>query len=165
MGKSHRTCLETKVLKDHGPKTLFTALALLIIWIPGKAYLCRTSCTLRELYGNPLQCSCLESPRDGGAWWAAVSEVTLKRLSSSSSSIPWSSSVNSLKPVPTLWANCPSPLPWAAPTEHTSFFVHLSPKWAKSCHHCNFLQPHWHHCELSGFRFSTKLTQAGFDHL
>ena len=22
--------------------------------------------------GNPLQCSCLESPRDGGAWWAAV---------------------------------------------------------------------------------------------
>ena len=22
--------------------------------------------------GNPLQCSCLESPRDGGAWWAAI---------------------------------------------------------------------------------------------
>ena len=21
--------------------------------------------------GNPLQCSCLENPRDGGAWWAA----------------------------------------------------------------------------------------------
>ena len=41
--------------------------------------------------GNPLQCSCLENPRDGGAWWAAVSGVTqsqtrLKRLSSSSSS-------------------------------------------------------------------------------
>ena len=40
--------------------------------------------------GNPLQCSCLESPRDGGAWWAAVSGVAqsqtrLKRLSSSSS--------------------------------------------------------------------------------
>ncbi|KAI4549499.1 hypothetical protein MG293_001829 [Ovis ammon polii] len=39
--------------------------------------------------GNPLQCSCLENSRDGGAWWAAVSEVTqsrtrLKRLSSSS---------------------------------------------------------------------------------
>ena len=26
--------------------------------------------------GNPLQCSCLENPRDGGAWWAAVYEVT-----------------------------------------------------------------------------------------
>ena len=38
--------------------------------------------------GNPLQCSCLENPRDGGAWWAAVSGVTqsrtrLKQLSSS----------------------------------------------------------------------------------
>ena len=40
--------------------------------------------------GNSLQCSCLENPRDGGAWWAAVYGVTqsrteLKRLSSSSS--------------------------------------------------------------------------------
>ena len=26
--------------------------------------------------GNPLQCSCLENARDGGAWWAAVYEVT-----------------------------------------------------------------------------------------
>ena len=39
--------------------------------------------------GNPLQCSCLENPRDGGAWWAAVYAVTqsrtrLKWLSSSS---------------------------------------------------------------------------------
>ena len=25
-----------------------------------------------EENGNPLQCSCLENPRDGGAWWAAV---------------------------------------------------------------------------------------------
>ena len=41
--------------------------------------------------GNPLQCSCLENPRDGGAWWAAVYGVTqsrtrLKRLGSSGSS-------------------------------------------------------------------------------
>ena len=34
--------------------------------------------------GNPLQCSCLENPRDCGAWWAAVYGVA--RLSSSSSS-------------------------------------------------------------------------------
>ena len=26
----------------------------------------------REANGTPLQCSCLENPRDGGAWWAAV---------------------------------------------------------------------------------------------
>ena len=40
--------------------------------------------------GNPLQCSCLENPRDGGAWWAALYGVAqswtqLKRLSGSSS--------------------------------------------------------------------------------
>ena len=40
--------------------------------------------------GNPLQCSCLENPRDGGAWWAAIygvaqSRTRLKQLSSSSS--------------------------------------------------------------------------------
>ena len=29
-----------------------------------------------EGIGNPLQCSCLENPRDGGAWWAAVCGVT-----------------------------------------------------------------------------------------
>ena len=27
---------------------------------------------IREGNGNPLQCSCLENPRDRGAWWAAV---------------------------------------------------------------------------------------------
>ena len=42
--------------------------------------------------GNPLQCFCLENPRDGGAWWAAVcgvaqSRTRLKRLSSSSTHI------------------------------------------------------------------------------
>ena len=40
--------------------------------------------------GNSLQCSCLENPRDGGAWWAAIcgvaqSRTQLKRRSSSSS--------------------------------------------------------------------------------
>ena len=49
-----------------------------------------TSC-IGEGNGNPFQCSCLENPREGGAWWAAVYGVAqswtrLKRLSSSSSS-------------------------------------------------------------------------------
>ena len=57
------------------------------------------SCT-GEGNGNPLQCSCLENPRDGGAWWAAVSGVAqsqtwLTQLGSSSSS----SSVQSLSCV------------------------------------------------------------------
>ena len=47
---------------------------------------------LGEGNGNPLQCSCLENPGDGGAWWAAVygvaqSRTRLKRLSSSSSRV------------------------------------------------------------------------------
>ena len=47
--------------------------------------------SIGEGNGNPLQCSCLENPRDGGAWWAAVygvaqSRTRLKQLSSSSSS-------------------------------------------------------------------------------
>ena len=45
--------------------------------------------SIGEGNGNPLQCSCLENPRDGGAWWAAVYGVAqswtrLKPLSSSS---------------------------------------------------------------------------------
>ena len=56
-------------------------------WLPFHFSL---SC-LGEGNGNPLQCSSLENPRDGGAWWAAVYGVTpsqtrLKQLSSSSSS-------------------------------------------------------------------------------
>ena len=55
---------------------------------------------IREGNGNPLQCSLLENPRDGGPWWAAVSGVAqsrtrLKRLSSSSSS-SWIMYVKSL---------------------------------------------------------------------
>ena len=53
-------------------------------------FLFSLSC-IGEGNGNPLQCSCLENPRDGAAWWAAVhgvaqSRTRLKRLSSSSSS-------------------------------------------------------------------------------
>ena len=36
------------------------------------------SCT-GEGNGNPLQCSCLENPRDGGAWWAAIYGVAQSR--------------------------------------------------------------------------------------
>ena len=48
--------------------------------------------SIGEGNGNPLQYSCLENPRDGGAWWAAVYGVAqswarLKQLSSSSGSM------------------------------------------------------------------------------
>ena len=52
-------------------------------WLPFHFSL---SC-IGEGNGNPLQCSCLENPRDGGAWWAAIygvaqSRTQLKQLSS-----------------------------------------------------------------------------------
>ena len=65
--------------------------------------------------GNPLQCSCLENPRDGGAWWAAVYGVTqsptrLIRLSSSSSS---------------LFFACPSNIFfWVLIVIYTAFWIH-----------------------------------------
>ena len=56
----------------------------------GHDWVTSLSCT-GEGNGNPLQCSCLENPRDGEAWWAAVYGVTqsrtwLKQCSSSSRS-------------------------------------------------------------------------------
>ena len=44
-----------------------------------------TDACVGEGNGNPLQCSCLENPRDGRAWWAAIygvaqSRTQLKRL-------------------------------------------------------------------------------------
>ena len=51
---------------------------------------CLCCCSDGEGNGNPLWCSCLENPRDGGAWWPAVygvaqSRTWLTQLSSSSS--------------------------------------------------------------------------------
>ena len=59
--------------------------------------------SIGEGNANPLQCSCLENPRDGGAWWAAVcgiaqSRTRLKRLSSFSF-ISYSIEVTTLKPL------------------------------------------------------------------
>ena len=72
--------------------------------------------------GNPLQYSCLENPRDGGAWWAAIygaaqSRTRLKRLSSSSKlislchsdAISTFNSVFSICPVLSFFFPLPSP--------------------------------------------------------
>ena len=58
--------------------------------------------------GTPLQCSCLENPRDGGAWWATVyavaqSRTRLKQLSSSNSGArPLTLFFNSVSAIPSL---------------------------------------------------------------
>ena len=56
---------------------------------------------------QPLQRSCLENPRDGGAWWAAIfgvapSQTWLKRLSSSSNSSVFSQFSSVAKSCPSL---------------------------------------------------------------
>jgi len=85
--------------------THFSILPWRILWTeePGRAAVHRVTQSqtglkrlsmhecIGEGNGNPLQYSCLENPRDRGAWWAAVYGVTqsqtqLKSLSSSSSS-------------------------------------------------------------------------------
>ena len=75
-----RSLLQEPQLSLHSPSALHVC-HLFPLWTPLHS----------EGNGNPLQCSCLENPRDGGAWWAAVygvaqSRTRLKRLSSSSSS-------------------------------------------------------------------------------
>ena len=58
------------------------------------------SCT-GEGNGDPLQCSCLENPRDGGAWWAAVYGVTQSRTQ-----LKWLSSNTKhrrCRQIPTKW--------------------------------------------------------------
>ena len=69
--------------------------------------------------GNPLQCSCLENPRDRGAWWAAVygvaqSRTRLKRLSSSSSSwLHFPLALHQPIPFSLLTQSCLFAIPWA----------------------------------------------------
>ena len=98
----------SKVKSEKAMATHSCTLAWKIPWTeePGRLQsmgLCRSDTTERlhfhfslscigEGNGNPLQCSCLENPRDGRAWWAAACGVTqsrtrLKRLSSSSSKV------------------------------------------------------------------------------
>ena len=60
--------------------------------------------------GNPLQCSCLENPRDGGAQWASVygvaqSRTRLKQLSSSSSRINFKICDTNVFVLMLIWVN------------------------------------------------------------
>ena len=86
--------------------------------------------------GNPLQCSCLENPRDGGAWWAAVygiaqSWTRLKRLSSSSSSKGWWNKKVDTEVPCSMWGipNVGSTLPYQAHHWGDGFSA-----WNRKCH-------------------------------
>ena len=86
----HSSTLAWKILWTEEPGRLHTMGSLRIRHNWATSLYFSLSC-IGEGNGNPLQCSCLENPRDGGARWAAVygvaqSRTWLKRLSSSSSS-------------------------------------------------------------------------------
>ena len=80
---SHSSTLAWKISWMEEPGGL-QSMGLLRVWHDWATSL---SC-IGEGNSNPLQCSCLENPRDGGAWWAAIygvsqSRTWLKWLSSS----------------------------------------------------------------------------------
>ena len=73
--------------KFHGIKMLIGVCGIECFDKDFSGYFLNNFIKFGEGNGNPLQCSCLENPRDGGAWWAAIYGVTqsqtrLKRLSS-----------------------------------------------------------------------------------
>ena len=80
--------------------------------------------------GNPLQCSCLENPRDDGAWWAAVYGVTQSRIW-----LKWLSNVYLLYKIgfsslkETKWnSHLPSLFAWLTPTLTFDLSQTSSPK-------------------------------------
>ena len=100
----HSSTLAWKIpwTEDPGGLQSMESLRVRHDWVTSLSLLCTG-----EGYGNPLQCSCLENPRNGGAWWAAFYGVTqsqtrLKRLSSSSSS--YSIITNIFRVVNLCWA-------------------------------------------------------------
>ena len=81
----HSSTLAWKIpwAEEHGRLQSMGSLRVGHDWATSLSLFC-----IGEGNGNPLQCSCLENPWDGGAWWAAVhgvaqSRTRLKRLSSS----------------------------------------------------------------------------------
>ena len=97
--------------------------------------------------GNPLQCSCLENPRDREAWWAAFNGVTqswrqLKRLSSSSSgTMLWKSS-NKLFELPNNTLKLIGKAGYQGPSH--MYFQTI----------CIFLQLLFHHLVIQWFHFA-----------
>ena len=98
--------------------------------------------------GNPLQYSCLENPRDGGAWRAVVYGVAqswtrLKRLSSSSSVFPYKIFINSKEKKVTglQWRNYLNPMIIVNITSkrHTDYIVLICCADKDTHHFCDFV--------------------------
>ena len=85
----HSSTLAWKIPWTEEPGRLQSLLRVRHDWATSLSLSC-----IGEGNGNPFQCSCLENPRDGGAWWAAIygvaqSRTWLKWLSSLAASLLW----------------------------------------------------------------------------
>ena len=92
---AYNSVIISSVFEDKRQSPFLTSLLIISVLLPGKSHGWRSlvgcspwgreeSCTTERLHfhfslscigegnGNPLQCSCLENPGDGEAWWAAV---------------------------------------------------------------------------------------------
>ena len=123
-----------------------------------------SSFPLAIYFGNPLQWSCLENPRDEEAWWAAIygvvqSRTRLKRLSSSSSSIDNLKGSFAVKKVVKIKACMCMLICWLM---SNSFQAHgLYP--ARLLHPCNFPSKNTGvgcHCLLSPTSFPDRLQSS-----
>ena len=75
----HSSTLAWKIPWTEGPGRLQSMGSLRVVSDPQRLHVHFSLSCIGEGNGNPLQCSCLENPRDGGAWWAAVSGVAQSR--------------------------------------------------------------------------------------
>ena len=58
---------------------MFLSILVSLVCMPSSGIAGSYGSSIGEGNGNPLQCSCLENPRDGGAWWAAIYGVAQSR--------------------------------------------------------------------------------------
>ena len=68
----HSSTLAWKIPWTEGPGRLQSMGSLRVVSDPQRLHVHFSLSCIGEGNGNPLQCSCLENPRDGGACWAAV---------------------------------------------------------------------------------------------
>ena len=94
---THSSTLAWKIprMEEPGRRQSMGSLGVRHTWATSLSLSC-----IGEGNGNPLQYSCLENPRDGGAWWAAIygvpqSRTWLKRLSSIADSLCCTAETNS----------------------------------------------------------------------
>ena len=71
---THSSTLAWKIPRTEGPGGLQSMESL------GVGHFIFSLSYIEEGNDNPLQCSCLENPRDGGAWWAAIYGVAESRI-------------------------------------------------------------------------------------